>query len=76
MDMGRNLVSFYLQVDHPVTGHFDADLFLDDLLEGKTNFCSCLLVNSLLLWACVSKISKITLLALLTSWIIARVLDS
>lgn len=49
-------ISLYLQTDHPLLGHFDPDLFLDDLLspEGQpTEYCSSLLVNSLLYWACV-----------------------
>lgn len=46
-------VSRYLELDHPVLGLFDAELFLEDLCSYETRFCSELLVNSLLSWACV-----------------------
>ncbi|KAH8893966.1 hypothetical protein GQ53DRAFT_644312 [Thozetella sp. PMI_491] len=45
-------ISLYLETDHPLLGLFDADLFLEDLVNGKLNFCSPLLVNALLCWAC------------------------
>jgi hypothetical protein len=52
-DLARRLIGFYLEMDHAVLGHFDADLFVEDLVQFRTEFCSSLLVNSLLLWACV-----------------------
>lgn len=48
-----NAISRYLEVDHPILGLFDADLFLQDLCNYESRFCSELLVNSLLSWACV-----------------------
>ncbi|KAI1769088.1 hypothetical protein GGR53DRAFT_517512 [Hypoxylon sp. FL1150] len=50
-ELATILVSLYLEIDHPWCPLFDADLFLNDLAEGKTHFCSSLLVNSLLAWA-------------------------
>lgn len=50
---GACAISRYLEVDHPILGLFDADLFLEDLCSYETRFCSELLVNSLLGWACV-----------------------
>lgn len=47
-------ISDYLRFDHPILGFFDADLFLNDLSNNGTRFCSSLLVNSLLSWAYVS----------------------
>lgn len=49
-------ISLYLETDHPVLGLFDADLFLDDLVTNRPDFCSSLLVCALLCWACVSLI--------------------
>lgn len=51
-------ISLYLVNDHPLLGFFDANLFLDDLITGNTRFCSKLLVNALLGWACVSVVGS------------------
>jgi len=48
------LISQYLDVDHPTLGFFDADLFVQDLVHRRLEFCSPLLVSSLLHWAVVS----------------------
>ncbi len=53
-EFAARAVSLYLETDHPLLGLFDADLFLEDLVNGQINFCSPLLVNALLCWACVS----------------------
>ncbi len=53
-EFAARVISLYLETDHPLLGLFDADLFLDDLVSGQINFCSPLLVNALLCWACVS----------------------
>ncbi|KAM0717809.1 hypothetical protein Q7P37_006141 [Cladosporium fusiforme] len=53
------LVSIYLQTDHPIIAPFDADLFVEDLVAGAESFCSSLLVNSVLYWACLSSSSRI-----------------
>lgn len=52
-DLATGLISLYLENDYPTTGLFDAGLFLDDLVNEGTTFCSPLLVNSILFWACV-----------------------
>ena len=44
----------YFKIDHPFFGFFDADLFLRDLAQYRSPFCSVFLVNALLLFACVS----------------------
>ncbi|KAJ3942151.1 uncharacterized protein N0V96_007645 [Colletotrichum fioriniae] len=48
------VISLYLETDHPILGLFDADLFLNDLVNGEVRYCSSLLVNALLAFACVS----------------------
>ncbi|KAI1094430.1 hypothetical protein F5B19DRAFT_57441 [Rostrohypoxylon terebratum] len=53
-ELAATLVSLYLEIDHPWCTLFDADLFLNDCIEGKTHFCSSLLINALLGWACQS----------------------
>jgi len=47
------VLSLYLATDHCIVGFFDADLFLNALVSGDRRFCSPLLVNALLSWACV-----------------------
>jgi hypothetical protein len=61
-DLAGRLIGFYLETDHAVLGHFDADLFVEDLVQFRSEFCSSLLVNSLLLWACVSSSHVLPLL--------------
>ncbi|KAM3497734.1 hypothetical protein MY10362_008925 [Beauveria mimosiformis] len=46
-----NAISLYLETDHPVLGIFDADLFLEDLVDCQLNHCSAFLVSSLLVFA-------------------------
>lgn len=52
--LAANAISLYLTNEHPIEGFFDADLFLDDLIAGRTTYCSRLLVNAILACACVS----------------------
>ena len=47
-------ISLYLETHHPILGLFDVDLFLNDLISYKRDFCSPLLVCALLCSACVS----------------------
>ncbi|KAH7128719.1 hypothetical protein B0J11DRAFT_525585 [Dendryphion nanum] len=51
-DLASRVVSLYLLNDTSWWAYFDIDLFLEDLANGKTRFCSQLLVNSILAWAC------------------------
>lgn len=53
-ELAASVISAYLEVEHPVYGFFDADLFLQDLVSQQVEYCSPLLVNSVLFWACVS----------------------
>lgn len=52
-ELAARLIAFYLVVDHPVLGLFDADLFLGDLVAHKTEFCCPLLLTAVLSFACV-----------------------
>ncbi|KUI52891.1 Nitrogen assimilation transcription factor nit-4 [Cytospora mali] len=51
-ELASRLISFYLTTDHPILGLFDADLFLRDLVDHKTDFCSPLLLDAVLCFAC------------------------
>ncbi|KAI0480156.1 hypothetical protein GGR56DRAFT_663953 [Xylariaceae sp. FL0804] len=52
-ELAATLISMYLTIDRPYA-LFDADLFLEDLISGRTHFCTRFLLNSLLSWACQS----------------------
>ncbi|ORY16396.1 hypothetical protein BCR34DRAFT_597685 [Clohesyomyces aquaticus] len=45
-------ISQYLMHDHPLSGFFDADLFIRDLVEPSNMFCSRLLFHALMAFAC------------------------
>jgi hypothetical protein len=47
-------LSLYFATDHAVAMLIDADLFIGDLVDQKTDFCSPLLLSSLMFWASVS----------------------
>jgi hypothetical protein len=53
-DIAAQAISLFLLNKTPGGVFFDIDLFLDDLVNGDTRFCSRLLVNSVLAQACVS----------------------
>ncbi|KAI0146049.1 hypothetical protein F4776DRAFT_390974 [Hypoxylon sp. NC0597] len=53
-ELAATLISLYLEIDHQWCPLFDADLFLNDCVQGNTHFCSALLMNALLGWACQS----------------------
>ena len=54
-NMAAAAISLYLETDHPVLGLFDDDLFLNDLVAHKRDFCSPLLVSALLCSSLVSR---------------------
>ena len=49
-----DLLMVYFVIDHPFWGFLDKDSFLDDLVAGRSRFCSPLLVNAMCSLACVS----------------------
>lgn len=50
----RRLISVYLLHQHLTFYQFNKDLFLEDMAARRTMFCSPLLVNAVLAFACVS----------------------
>lgn len=56
-DLAAKCISLYLETDHPLLGQFDPELFVAQLISGEEKYCSSLLVNALLYWACVSGLS-------------------
>lgn len=54
-DTAARIISLYLISDHAISSFFDPDLFLDDLVNCGVQYCSPVLVSSLLFWACVSE---------------------
>jgi hypothetical protein len=53
-ELAATAISAYLETDHPVSGFFDVDLFLTDLIDHRLRYCSSFLVNSFLSLVCVS----------------------
>lgn len=53
-ELAAIVISSYLEVDHPFYAFFDAELFVQSLVDQETTFCGTFLVNSLLSQACVS----------------------
>ncbi len=53
-DLLSKLLAAYFLHEYPTYPSFQKDLFLDDLVEGKTRFCSAVMVNTLLASGCVS----------------------
>ncbi|KAL7915456.1 N-terminal fungal transcription regulatory domain-containing protein [Trichoderma velutinum] len=51
-EVAARAISLYLETDHPLLGYFDPNLFVSDLVNLKCDFCSPMLVNALLYWAC------------------------
>ncbi|UNI16929.1 hypothetical protein JDV02_003311 [Purpureocillium takamizusanense] len=51
-ELAASLISFYLENDHPIMAMFDADLFLDDLVDHRLTYCSAMLVAALLYLSC------------------------
>lgn len=60
-DTAARCISLYLETDHPLLGHFDPELFVLDLVSCQDQYCSSLLVNALLYWACVSILALLML---------------
>jgi hypothetical protein len=49
----RELLGFFFRSEYSYHCLFQKDLFLEDLISQKTEFCSSLLVNAVLAYACV-----------------------
>lgn len=68
-ELGARLISFYLTVDHPILGLFDADLFVADLVALKTEFCCPLLLSAVLCFACVCRQDPLSPIVVSTSFL-------
>ncbi|OJJ47807.1 hypothetical protein ASPZODRAFT_141377 [Penicilliopsis zonata CBS 506.65] len=84
-ELAAEAISLFLQNEQPVLAFLDADLFVDDLVSGRLNFCSELLVNALLSYACqaysaimpyASHLSFACYYEALRNWQTARTQDS
>lgn len=51
----------YLETEHPVIARFESTLFIRDLIEGRGEYCSYLLVHALLCHAIVSLLNATVL---------------
>lgn len=51
----RDLLRVLFRCEYQITAAFHKDLFLQDLSAGRRDFCSSLLVNALLAYACVRR---------------------
>ncbi|OTA94554.1 hypothetical protein M434DRAFT_10626 [Hypoxylon sp. CO27-5] len=51
-EFAAQVISLYLRTDHPLLGLFDPDLFITDLINQKSGFCSRFLVHSLMYLGC------------------------
>ena len=58
-DLAARAISCYLTLSHPFFAFFEPNLFLDDLIAMRLQYCSAFLVNSLMAYACVSRLFKI-----------------
>jgi hypothetical protein len=60
----RELLRAYLLFEYPLYPFFHKDHFLDDMVAGRSRFCSSLLVNAILAAACVRHLGTDTSLLL------------
>lgn len=66
-DLAARIIKLYLETDHPLLGIFDPYLFINDLVDGATNYCSSFLVNTLMFFGCVSRPAVLYLVLILTN---------
>jgi hypothetical protein len=62
--LAARAITFYLANEHPLLAVFNADLFLDDLIGDRNQFCSALFVSSLLARSCVCGIIVLSIMFL------------
>ncbi|KAJ4254295.1 hypothetical protein NW762_009886 [Fusarium torreyae] len=51
-DLAAKIISLYLETDHPLLGAFDPDLFVNDMIKCRTEYCSHLLISAVMYWGC------------------------
>jgi len=54
-EFAASLLSVYFENEYPIIGAFDMAIFIDDLIDGRLEFCSSFLVSSLLCLASVGR---------------------
>lgn len=54
------VISLFLATDTPWSDSLNVDLFVEDMVNAKTKFCSRLSVSSVLVWACTSLITLLS----------------
>jgi hypothetical protein len=59
--LAARAISTYLEIDHGLTGWFDVDLFLADLIDRRFDYCSAFLVSSFLSLSCVGGLTILPL---------------
>ncbi|KAL6695521.1 hypothetical protein J3F84DRAFT_338354 [Trichoderma pleuroticola] len=52
-DFASRIISLYLTTDYPLLSSFDSTLFIHTLVTMEGDYCTSLLVNSLMYWACM-----------------------
>jgi hypothetical protein len=56
-DLAAKVISLYLETDHPLLGTFDPGLFVNDLINCETRYCSPFLLSTIMYWGCVGRLS-------------------
>jgi hypothetical protein len=56
-DLAAKIILLYLETDHPLLGTFDPDLFVNDLINCETRFCSRFLLSAVMYWGCVGRLN-------------------
>ncbi|KAI0455229.1 hypothetical protein F5B21DRAFT_514133 [Xylaria acuta] len=51
-NFAASVISLYMRTDHPLLGLFNTDLFINDLVSKRTNYCSRFLFNALMYLGC------------------------
>ncbi|WZH42163.1 Zn2-C6 fungal-type domain-containing protein [Fusarium acuminatum] len=56
-DLAAKVISLYLETDQPLLGTFDPDLFMNDLINCETRYCSAFLLSTIMYWGCVGRLN-------------------
>ncbi|KAI0805335.1 hypothetical protein GGR55DRAFT_690676 [Xylaria sp. FL0064] len=51
-DFAARVISIYIKTDHPLLGLFDTRLFINDLINQRTNYCSKFLFHAVMYLGC------------------------
>ncbi|KAI0199927.1 hypothetical protein F4808DRAFT_461324 [Astrocystis sublimbata] len=51
-EFAARVISLYLKTDHPLLGLFDSHLFIDDLINKRSRYCSTFLFHALMYLGC------------------------